>query len=118
MTKAKLAAAGITKVNQLIFANSTQSEIKTSLTTIFTASSLPLSHLNAFHQQAKTALPGAEPESINYLSADNPYEAHYGENWEEEIKKVRTMSKYSDVHDLVYHIHDAMRDAFKSTKHE
>ena len=83
-----------------------------------TSAGLPISHLNAFHQEAKTALPSAKPKLINYISADYPYEPCYVENWEQEIKKVRTMSKYGDVHDLMRHIHDTMRDAFKGTKYE
>ena len=43
VTKTKLAAVGITKLNQLIFANSSQSEIKDQLTMISTISDLSIS---------------------------------------------------------------------------
>ena len=38
--------------------------------------------------------------------------------WRAEIKKVKFMTKYCDACDLMCHIHDATRDAFKGTKHE
>ena len=93
-------------------------ELKHQLTVVSTNSRLSIPRIKNLHTQAKASLPGSEPEPGNYLSAANPYEARYGENWESEIKKVKSMTKYCDVHDLVSHIHDVTRDAFKGTRYK
>ena len=72
---------------QLIFTNLEQSEIKNKLIVITTTSGLTISKLKTLHQLAKTAVPGADTESINYLSSENSYKARYrADNCESEIK--------------------------------
>ena len=118
VTKQKLDEAGIKTVKDLVFSGLTSSEIKHQLTVASTRSGISTARLHNLHTQAKTSQPGSEPDPVNYLSAANPYEARYGENWESEIKKVKSMTKYCDVRDLVRHIHDSTRDAFKGTRYE
>ena len=117
-TKEKLEQAGISKVKDLVFEDASPAAIKTALTSISDKSTISLTSLNKFYTKASTANPGTCPPDIDYLSAANPYKVRYGDNWREEIKKVRFMSKYCDVCDLVRHIHDTTRDAFKGTKHK
>ena len=69
----KLNEAGITKVNQLIFANLSQQEIESKLTSISESTGISISYIKGYHHQAKTATPGHLPPTINDLDAENPY---------------------------------------------
>ena len=116
--KEKLENAGVHKIKDFIFDDTSPPAVKAKLISISDKSTISLTSIQKFYNQASTANPGACPPDTNYLFANNPYEARYGDNWRAEIKKVRFMSKYCDIRDLVRHIHDTTRDAFKGTKHE
>ena len=81
---------------------------------------LTISKLKFFKQAAMHhAHPGACPYSIvDYRNALNPYEARYGECWEEKIKKCSMLSAYVCVKDLILHIDQETAQAFKGTRYE
>lgn len=72
--------ASITKVNQLIFANLTQKEIESKPTPISKITSIVLSYIQGYHQQAKTTTPGHAPTVINHLDTNDPYLSKYIED--------------------------------------
>ena len=117
-TKEKLETAGICQVRDLLSSNSSTETITSKFTSISNTAGISITTIRKYHNLAKDACPGSCPDDINYLAADNPYEVRYGERWREEIKKVRSMSKYCDICDLVRHIHGETRNTFKGTKHE
>ena len=100
-----------------IFADTSPAVITSKLTSISNTSTISVNSLRKFHTQASNALPGSCPDDINYLAAANPSEARYGDNWKEEIKKVRFMNKYCNVRDLVNYINNTAKDTFKNTKY-
>ena len=111
--------AGITKVNQLIFANLSSAETERKLTSISESTGIAKSYIQSYHQQAKTATPGSAPPTINHLDADNPYLSRYGEErWLEKIKGVNSMTTYVDIHDLVRFIDSESAKVYKGTKYE
>ena len=78
--KEKLENAGIFKVKDFIFDNTSPSAIKAKLTSISDQSAISLTSLKKFYNQASTTNPGACPPDTNYLFANNPYKARYGDN--------------------------------------
>ena len=116
-TKEKLEIAGIRQVKDFISSDTSPDAVASKLTSIADSSGCSLTTIQKFHAQASNATPGSCPNDINYLNSDNPYQARYGERWEEEIKKVRFMSKYCDVRDLVRYIDSTARETFKNTKY-
>ena len=70
------------------------------------------------HEQAKTSTEDHPPVETNYLKADNPYKARYGDRWKEVIKNVTSMRKYVCVTDMVQFMHDETAKIFKGTPYE
>ena len=115
-TKEKLEIAGIRQVKDFITSDTSPDAIASKLTSIANSSGCSLTTIQKFHAQASSDTPGLCPNDINCLTSNNPYQAHYGERWEEEIKKVRFMSKYCDVCNLVCYINSTARETFENTE--
>ena len=78
--KEKLENAGIFKVKDFIFDDTSPSVIKAKLTSISNQLTISLTSLKKFYNQASTTNPDACPPDTNYLSTNNPYKARYGDN--------------------------------------
>ena len=114
----KLRKADILKVKDLVFIDKSPSEIRSLLTSISDKSSLSMNSITRLHRMALRAEPGSEPENINYLSSPNPFQARYGDRWEDEVKKLKSMKQYCCIKELVRHVDNKSREAFKGTKYE
>ena len=114
----KLAEAGITQVFQLAAIGATEEEVKQSIKEIATQSKLTPSFIQNLHHQALQAEHGEPPQEVNHLLSENPYESRYGVEWEKEIKKTKIVRPYICVKELVLHIVEETKEAYKGTKHE
>ena len=116
----KLEIGNIKKVKDLMFLQYSHTEIINELKVISEIPGTPsLSTLKRLQLKANSATPGSPPAEENYLIHPNPYLARYGETeWRNEIKKVTGMKKYCCIKELVLHIHEETRQAFKGTKYE
>jgi hypothetical protein len=74
--------------------------------------------LTAWREEAKKAEDGAAPALVDYRRSANPYEARYGDTWEEAIKQSPTLRGYVSVKELVEHIVEASAAVMRGTKHE
>ena len=64
-------------------------------------------------------LHGACPHQvIDYTRSTNPYEARYGEEWLDKIKKSQGMTKFICIKDLILHIDQESAKAFVGTRYE
>ena len=116
----KLLNAGIQTVKDIRFKELLSTDVDSKLKVMSEIPDSPtLSTLKKLHLQSKTAIAGSAPAPINHSNAQNPYLSRYGEeNWRKEIEKVSYMKKYCCICELVTHIHDKTRDAFKGTRYE
>ena len=55
---------------------------------------------------------------MNHLLADNPYESRYREEWRVEIKKTKIVRSFECMSDLVLHVMEETKKAYKGTKYE
>ena len=119
-TVRKLLNIGIKIVKNLMFESLSPIEVNSSLKELSERpDSLTFSSLKKLHIQSRTATLGAQPQETNHLLAANPYLSRYGEqNWRKEISRVSSMKKYCCIRELVGHLHDKTRDAFKGTRYE
>jgi hypothetical protein len=76
---------------------------------------LPLKKLM---QQASNCSEESKPEVQDYRASDNPYQARYGDEWEEKIGATCFMSAYVCVTHLVEWIVSSCKEMFKGTTHE
>ena len=112
ITNDKLEKAGVTKVKQIALIRENEFDEFANKT------KLTMNTIKSLHAQAIQAKSGSQPPDINYLSSPNPYLERYGASWEEQIKQVRYMTKFVSIKDLVIHIHDKTKEAYKGTKYE
>ena len=63
-------------------------------------------------------LNGAVPDPINYRTCDNPYEACFGDKWEEEIKKHSLFKGFVCVTDLIKYMWTETKEHYKDTDHK
>ena len=114
----KLAEAGITQVFQLAALGNHDEEVKNTIKEVAEATKLTVSFIQNLHLQALEAEHGDFPQEINHLLADNPYESRYGAEWRNEIKKTKIVRPFECVSDLVLHIVEETKKAYKGTKYE
>ena len=110
--------AGITKVFQLASLGKTDEEVDKNIKELAIESDLTVSLIRNLHSQACSAEHGDPPGEVNHLLEDNPYLSRYGDNWRDKIAKVKSMSKFVCVTELITHIFAETGKAFKGTKHE
>ena len=77
-TKEKLDNAGIKKVKEFITGNTSPDAVAAILTIISNTPGCSLTTVQKFHAQASSDTPSLCPGDINYLAANNPYQACYG----------------------------------------
>ena len=116
--KKKLTEAGLTQVFQLAAIGNNEQEIKESINEIANETKLTVSFIQKLHLQALDAEHGEFPKEVNHLLSDNPYKSRYGNDWKEEIKKTKIMRPYICVSELVLHIVEETKKAYKGTKYE
>ncbi len=83
----------------------------------------PQNHLNktqlkSLWKLAREGMLPGQKETIDYRKADNPYQARYGDDWENEIKKVVGMSKFKLIEDFIEEMFEKTADAYKGTIYE
>ena len=106
------------EVNDFITNNTSTESINTKLTFISNScSGCSITTICKLNSLASAAMSGLCPNDVNYLTAENLYKAYYGDSWKEEIKKVRFMSKYCGICNLVCYINNTARGIFKNTKY-
>ena len=77
--------------------------------------------LDKLHQKVKclNICPGQCPfQPVDYRRFPNPYEARYGHEWQEHIKKTAALSGYVSIKELVLHMNEKSKKAFEGTKYE
>ena len=63
-------------------------------------------------------LDGVVPDPINHCTCDNPYEARFDDEWEEEIKKHTMLKGFVYVTDLIEHMWTETEEHYKYTDHK
>ena len=76
--------------------------------------------MSQIKMQAQTALVSNKPVDlvIDHKNSPNPYLSLYGNQWKLVIAKVKHLSSYVCVTDMVSHIIDASQEVMSGTKHE
>ena len=114
----RLNEIGKNKVSDFIVCNTNEEEKKQAMIDLKNISGLSMAAIIKLTKEAENALDEKIPSEVNYLNSENPYEARYGENWRNEIKKVSRMKKWVCVTDLVMHIYETTQNIYKGTKYE
>ena len=114
----RLNEIGKNKVSDFIVCNTNEEEKKQAMIDLKNISGLSMTAIIKLTKEAENALDEKIPSEVNYLNSENPYEARYGENWKNEIKKVSRMKKWVCVTDLVMHIYETTQNIYKGTKYE
>ena len=110
--------AGITQVYQHAAIGNSDGKVNESIKEITHQSSLTITIIQNLHLQALDAEHGEPPQPVNHLLGDNPYVLCYGEKWKDEIKKTTHLSLHIWVTELVTHIMNETKLAYKGTKYE
>jgi len=108
----KLSDQGINHIYQLALCNSSHDQAR-----LAESSKIPLKTIVELSERAREAEHGDPPKEVNHLLAKNPFESRYGDIWMEEIKKVKAMGKCVCITDLVHHMNNVAKEAFKNTKY-
>ena len=58
------------------------------------------------------------PDITNHINAKNPYKSKYGDDWLENIKKVKQLNKYVCITGLIKHIYEESRRIMQGTIYE
>ena len=114
--ESRLENAGITSVQELAVLDDM------SLNTILSIIRLSTKRLKTFRTLALKAKEGRSIYLINFdfRTAENPFEARYGSEWEKKYlsSTIAGMRDKVCVTDLVTHIHNTTKAAYKGTKYE
>ena len=82
-------------------------------------SSIKLPRLIRLHDTVKESLFLEDrPKDINYLIAANPYQARYEKDWETEMEKSTSLSRYVCVTKVIDHVYEESGKVFIGTTHE
>ena len=73
---------------------------------------------NSWKDSQIDLLDSAMPDPINYSTCDNPYEALFGDKWEEEIKNHSLLKGFVCVTDLIEHMWSEIEKHYKDTVHK
>ena len=114
--EARLENAGITSVQELAVLDDN------ALNTISSSTRLSTKRLKTFRTLALKAKEGRSmyPINFDFRTAENPFEARYGSEWEKKYlsSTIAGMRDKVCVTDLVTHIHNTTKAAYKGTKYE
>jgi hypothetical protein len=79
---------------------------------------LPTAKISDMMAQMTGCLDEGCPDQIDYCTSDNPYQAHYREDWEHHVKASNFMKNSVCISDEIEHILSETGRVFKGTTHK